>query len=582
MLRKISLMLILGALTLLTQPAVSQESGGLIIEANPRTASGIGSLNPLLCNNPECGRLVGLLFPTLLAYDPASGLLASASAQNNGLVMEPQIGGNAVQSFKLRGDMRWSDGQPVTAYDVFFSYLAITSETLGSPYRGRLTRRISGARVVDEHAITFAYEAADCATPTRTNFPIAPAQVFDPDFKLFVDRLNTRDIQPYQDWLKAYPAQKFSALLEHPFNLEPSVTAGAFRFKAVRPGQDIRLATENGEQAFAYLDLPSGLNPTEAFLTGQTNLLINPPYQQRDDLKFRADLQITEYPGQTWDYIAFNLADPLRPHNAFNARGQARDQGRHPLFGDVRVRRAIQLGINVPELIEVAFLGYGTPLAANLLPSSWAFNPDLKPIAYNPREAEDLLEAAGWKDVNRDGIRECVGCQYTTTGHMLAFDLMVMEGNERSVAAELIRRQLARIGVSVNPRPMDAGSVLGEARQQRFDAYLGGWTEPAFYDPDQSGLFTAAGDVIGAGNNTGSYNNPQIEALMKQARSLPGCAPDARANIYRELQTILQADQPYVWLYAPDNMIIAQGGVLGFKPYPNQPLWNMRDWLVIP
>lgn len=582
MMRRLSvgLLLVLVANLLVAAPAAGQDGvgNGVIVEINPSGESGIGPLNPLLCTNADCQRVVDWLFPALFATDPANGAVIGGSVDNDGLVTQPQIDAKAgeEQIFTLR-DLTWSDGTPVTAYDVFYSYLALVSETVNSPQRAQLRRLITGARVIDKQTIAFVYAAPDCATTSRTNFRIAPAHVFDPDFASFVDWGNaqTVGVQPAKTWLDVYPDQKFRVLFNHEFNTNPSATAGLFQLAAVRPMEDIRLSARSGALAFVYRDLPPGMDDVQYFLSGKSSLLINPPYERRADLRATPDIQISEYPGTEWDYIAFNLANPDKPKSAFDDRGQLNDQGYHPLFGDVRVRQAIQLGIDVPEIIDAAYLGNATRLSANLPPTSWAFNRDLKPVAYDPVGAQRLLEAAGWKDVDGDGIRECHGCQYAKDSTPLAFNLLVAGGSQRDIAAEFIRRQLLRIGVTVN---VSAGSGQSVAAAQQFDAYLGGWTTD---DPDQTALFTRTGDVLNTGSNMSSYYNEQVEALMAQARSVSGCDRAARTDLYRQIQTILQADQPYVWLYATNEMVVAQGGVRGFAPYPNDPLWNVRDWVVI-
>jgi len=239
------------------------------------------------------------------------------------------------------------------------------------------------------------------------------------------------------------------------------------------------------------------------------------------------------------------------------------------------------MAIDVNPLIDASLLGYGTPIALNRIPGTWAHNNNLTLIAYDPRGAEQLLESIGWKDADRDGIRECRSCLYGREGQALSFDLMVMSNGRREIAAELVSQQLRRIGVYANLRVMDSGSVLTEAQGQRFDAYMGGRIQRYPADPDQTGLFTRAGDVVNVGSNAGSYYNPEIDELMNKALTLPGCAPDARAAIYGEIQAILQEDQPYVWLYAQTDMIVASGGLQGFNPLPNQPFWNVRDWIVV-
>jgi peptide/nickel transport system substrate-binding protein len=555
---------------------------GVIVEGNPVGADSIGSLNPLLCNNVYCRRITDFLFPTLYAVDPATGLPAPASDDNYGLAVDIIAPTESPRQIQLRDDLVWSDGTPVTAYDVFYSYLAITSRYLDSPFTS-IRGLIPAARVVDELTIEFAYAETNCSIPARTSFPIVPAQVFDPGFRQIVDDFTADgDLTAwYKAWLDFYRPFRFALVNSHPFNAAPNVTAGVYRFAQLLPGEEIRLVTENSDLAFIYRDIEPGMDQTQFFLDGGSNILVNPPYRVRADLLANPDLQIIQTPGSTWDFIAFNLANPAMPRGAFNGDGVALEQGHHPLFGDLRVRQAIQKAINVEQLIDAALLGYGTPVASSRIPGTWAANDSLTPQAYDPRGAERLLEQAGWRDVDEDGVRECVSCQYAPKGRSLFFDLMVVSDGSRDIAANLIARQLIEVGVSANIRAMDAASVSDEIRRQQFDAYMGGRTQRFPTEPDQTALFSRASDTLYTGNNVGSYFNPQVDTLMAEALSLPGCDAAARADIYRDIQALLQEDQTYIWLYAAQDMVVAQG-INGFAPLPNNPFWNVRDWIVVP
>ena len=164
----------------------------------------------------------------------------------------------------------------------------------------------------------------------------------------------------------------------------------------------------------------------------------------------------------------------------------------------------------------------------------------------------------------------------------MVFALLYAETGEPRLPlmASLIEAQLDRVGFNVFTRGVDPGALMNQMRRQEYDAYLAGWTESYPVNPDQSHLFTHSGDVLEEGFNTGSYYNETVEALMAQARNLPDCDYEARAEIYRQIQVILQEDQPYVWLFAPNTLVAARGSVIGFDPYPNAPFWNVRDWLV--
>lgn len=554
-------------------PAASQDGRGVVIEPSPQGVSGDDWFNPQLCGDTQCQRLAGFLYPTLLATDPATNMPSSAATGNYGLVVDPTLQEGNVQTLKLRDDLTWSDGVPITAYDVLYSYLnAIRADGVIS--RTGRQERILGARVVDEHTIAFQYASPDCSSLPRSNFRIIPYHTFQPNFIEWVEAMNGagNDIPAVSVWFDAHrDLNAFNFWVSNP-NLSPEPTAGIFTMSDVRPNEDIRLV--GGNSAFVYRAIPDGMTATDLFLSGKANVLINPPLERRDDIRATPGLQVADMPSGQWDAIVFNMADPNKPKSAFDDQGNLVDQGHHPLFSDVQVRRAVQMAIDVHEIIEVVFHGNATPMASSLPPTSWAFNPGLKPSTYDPIGAEHLLESAGWKDVNGDGVRECHGCLYGQEGMALQFSLGAEPSQDLYEAADLIAQQLRKVGFIVS-----SNSEAGIESQQ-FDAHL--TTFDAVPDPDQSYLFSHAADILNVTGNNGSYYNEQIEALLQQARSVPGCEQTKRADLYRQIQTLLQDDQPYAWLYARNDLYVAQGGVSGFAPYAGNPFWNIRDWVVTP
>ncbi len=553
---------------------------GIIVEGNPVGTDNIGALNPLLCDNLYCRRITDFLFPTFYAVDPVNGLLLSAGEGNYGIALDVSAPTDTTGRIRLREDLLWNDGQTVTAYDVLYSYLAATSQRISTPYSS-LRTMITAARVIDEYTIELGFEQANCSIPARMNFPIIPAHVFDPLFREIVDEMGTsRELTPWFDeWLKMYPPSRFAVLNNHPFNTVPTVSAGVFQFAERLPAEEIRLATPDGETAFIYRDIQSGMTETQNFLSGNSNVLLNPPVEQRDNLIADLDVEVTQLAGSTWNYIALNIADPNLPRSAFDGAGKALEQGHHPIFGDARVRQALQKAIDVNRIIDIALLGYGTPIASSRVPGTWAANDTLLPPTYDVAGAKRLLDEAGWIDRNADGVRECHGCLYATEGRDLSFELLVASGGGREVAANLIARQLDDVGFYVDTYEIDSGSMFDQLRFQEFDAYMTAETQSYPTEPDQSALFTRLSDVLYGGRNFGSYTNPDVEKLMDEALNLPQCDAAERADLYQQAQAVLQADQPYIWLYAPQEMMVTRD-IIGIDPLPNRPFWNIQDWIV--
>ena len=100
-------------------------------------------------------------------------------------------------------------------------------------------------------------------------------------------------------------------------------------------------------------------------------------------------------------------------------------------------------------------------------------------------------------------------------------------------------------------------------------------------DTDQLQLFGPSNDdPANQGSNGSSYYNPEFVRLAIEANSVPGCDPAKRAEIYAQIQQLLQDDQPYLWLYVQNLMYAAGPDVAGFDAQPNLPLWNVSTWKI--
>ncbi len=540
--------------------------GGILVESTSETTLTAASFNPMYCTEEldVCRHLMEKVYPSLFAVDPETGLLLAGETGNFGVVVEPTL--TPDETWTLRRDLVWSDGTPVTAYDVFFTWAArVWFLYMDSPIRAM--------QVVDEYTLSVEYRSAACSALPRANFLILPSHVYSQDFHEYVDAQQALKLRPLSEWFEFNNhefAQYFSNL-QNRTDIPP--TAGAFEIAEVRPNEEIRLISDD----LAYILRASETSAVDAFLSGDIDLLINPPINRRADLLAATaanGLQIAEPLSTSSDFILFNVANPGRPRSAHYDSGAPIDQGAHRVFSNVDVRRAFQLAIDMDEIIRVAFQGDAVPLASTLPATSWAYNPDLEPSGFDPREAEALLEAAGWKAIYWNGTRVCLGCETAEDGTLLSITLTYQTGKGREIVAELIGRHLRRVGFDVR-----VGSGDFPADQQHFDAYL--MEIEADPDPDQWLRFSAQGDVIDSGPNITSYHDEALSELLNEARTLPGCNPAARAELYREAQALLQEQQPYAFLYTRTDFIAAQPSVVGFAPIAGRPFWNTAEWRVI-
>lgn len=557
----------------LVAPAVAQEGeGGIIIEGN--FGGDPASLNALLASDTTSTRITNLLFPGFVNVDPSTANYAEYSPEGGlaigGIVQDWEVDDTGtVYTFNLRQDLTWNDGEPITSEDVLYTWGAVQASAEGivdSPRNYVIDPSgesgILSVEAIDDYTVEVTYATAECtALGYAGALAPVPAHVLPADY---------------------------SELNDAEYNLAPTVSAGAFAFSALNPSEQVALVGDDtwfdapeggvGLEGFIYSVVPDQTVVVEQFLAGETNIIDTPAVARREEIR-GTDAQTYDFAGNSWDYLAMNTADPSNPQSAYDAEGNPIDQGSHPIFGDVRVRQALALAVDVDAIIDAAVFGEGERMTSFIVPASWAYASELPPLAFDPDAAAALLEEAGWVDSDGDGVREASGAEFAEDGTPLSFTLFTNNGNTRRTAVgTIVQDQLAQIGVQVDFQTIDFNTLLDLLDSQTFDAAILGWRNGYPDDPDATQLFSDAGDVVGAGSNFTSYNNETFNDLNIQAKSLAGCDQAERAAIYAEMQEIFQQDVPYIPLFVQNGFYAAGPDVEGFSPYPSQLFWNVGTW----
>lgn len=543
---------------------VQPGQGGVIIEGN--FGGDPANLNPILANDTSSNRIISLIYPALIGVDPATALYRKDDPA--ALVKDWSVSDDGkVYTFTLRDDWKWNDGTPITSADVLYTWNAYVEGGKGVVDTAGvyLLDIIDKVEAPDPQTFVVTFKQADCtAIGSAAGLTPVPSHVLPADYT----QLNDAE-----------------------FNLDPTVTQGVFNFSQFVPGERVSLVANqdypgaiNGvvlPEGWVYKSVADQTVLTEQFLAGETNVIDGPPVNRRSDLRADANTNVYSFPGNAWDYLALNFADPTNPQNALDDKGNPIDQGHHPLFGDPRVRQAISLAINVDDIIKGAVFGEGDRMASTMIPASWAYDKTLAPIPFDPAQAAKLLDEAGWIDDDNDPTtpRVAKGAMYAPDGTKASFVLYTNEGNSRRGAiGTIVQDELKQIGIAVDFQAIDFNTLLDIMDGQTFDAFILGWRNGYPDDPDQTQLFSTTSDVVGSGSNNVSYSNPELDKLMEQARALPGCDPVERAKIYAQIQAITQKDLPYVPLYTIAGMYAARNEVTGFSPYPSQMYWNVETW----
>jgi ABC-type transport system substrate-binding protein len=521
-----------------------------------------------VCSEAACLRLLRLAFPLLFPVNAATGTINAAEAREPALITDPPVQPQREQQYHIGADRLWSDGSPMTAYDVAFSLIG---HELATPAPLRV---LDGVRIDDPQSLTVSYRAPDCTSQTRLNTRIVPVALAASDFRAFAESVGQaqRGIPTLTDWLEAfrdwYRVSEWQALFVEADDDE-IIWGGQFIPQDRLEFADFRAAET--DLALAIPPNATSENATTALQMSAANLILDPPLTERENLRRLGDIQLYESPGYATDRLVFNLSDPSYPRDAF-IDGEPLEQLPHPILSDVRVRRAIRYAIDTQALIDVALVGDGVALNGAYSPASWAYDPSLPPWQYNPSAAEQLLDEAGWRGEDE---RLCLACAYPERRVYLSLRLMVDSDPVRQRVAGMIARQLGQVGINIS-------IVGGDGSGQDYDLLLTGTSGATVRsrEPDLTQQFSPQADVVYVPQgNTGSYSDPQLDALLERARATATCSLDERAAAYRDVQQYLNEQLPATWLYARDDFYAARG-IVNFSPLPGEPLWNLTDWVV--
>jgi peptide/nickel transport system substrate-binding protein len=279
-----------------------------------------------------------------------------------------------------------------------------------------------------------------------------------------------------------------------------------------------------------------------------------------------SNLQFQSFPALSVNFLSLNWADPTAPQPAYDESGNLVEQAPHPIFSDPAVRRAVAMGFNIDDVVATLGENGGTPLVGAVAPTiGWAYNSELQRLPYDPEGAMAVLEEAGWVDSDGDGVRERDGVRLAFT---ISYSNILQHFETTALVAQ---DQLNQIGFEVTLELVEWANYLDQVYfGQTYDATpmsnSGGTNTP---DPnDFMTLLLSTEDVPGSGNNLASYINPEVDALINEARTLPGCDPAERAAIYYEIQQIAFDDVAYNFTYVPNIFHVANSRIGNFNPGP--------------
>ncbi|MDY7093985.1 MAG: ABC transporter substrate-binding protein [Acidobacteriota bacterium] len=440
---------------------------------------------------------------------------------------------NKTLTFHIRKGLVWSDGVPITAEDVRWTWEAQTSPEIAWD-NASLKATITQVEVLDEHTVRFHFTHAYPGQLVHVNEGvILPKHAWE---KL-----------PFSEWRR-----------NGRWFVDNLVVSGPFDLEDWKPQQEIVLRRNERyfEPGKPYLDravlriIPDSASQLTQLLAGSLDFMRQVPAATADRVAAGPDTKLVTFWPPQFTTLIWNL--------------------RNPLFADTQVRQALTLAIDRQAIVDTIWFGYARTSPSPYITSVWGHNPDIEEFPYDPDQARELLAAAGWKDADGDGILD-------RDGQPFRFELMVNAGNQERVdAAVMIQQQLRQVGIDVQPATLDWNAIGDLLDRRAFEATITGLAVETSLD--LSPYFHS--QSIEERLNLSSYSNPEVDRLLEAARSELELE-NSKPYLYK-IQELLHRDQPMTILWEPQRLVGMSWRLQGARPNPISTLHNLHEWWLIP
>ena len=371
-------------------------------------------------------------------------------------------------TFKLRKDVYWHDGQPFTAEDVVFTFNQIIYnddipisvrksfefdhpvDTLTSS--SRKTRMT--VRMLDDHTVEFTLPVPFSPLLRSMNTAIYPEHI-----------------------LAAYiDIGTFTEAWDLDTPLASIVGTGPFTITSYTPDDRLVLTrnpdywmTDRAGNKLPYLEevvillTPNRTKAQDRFLSGDADILHVPNslFTQLEPLQHTDDFTIHRIgPGTVMQFLTFNM----NPESDSTTGQHHIDPVKLQWFTNLQFRRAIALSINKPAIIRHTQSGLGYPSWSYIGPDTNDFhNPDVPKNLYDHYTANDILDALGWIDTNKDGTRE------DSNGNEIRFTITTTQDSNLRDMAEMIVEDLDHIGIDAGVETLSAYNDLIDRITNTYD-----------------------------------------------------------------------------------------------------------------
>lgn len=517
-------------------------------------------INPLYANISDVDHDISQLLYSSLFQRGGNGELVKDLAENYEISED-----NKIYTFTIRAGVKWHDDTLLTVDDIIFTFNAIQD----SEYKSSLRAGFIGVDIekIDDRSFKF---------------------ILSDPYAAFLELL-TFGILPSQYWHQISPESASLAEL----NLKP-IGSGPYRFDKFVKDKTGHIKEYNLIINEDYYGAAPFINITYKFFPNFAEAVAALNDSNVDGISYLPQ-EFRENLIKPKAYNFHKLYLPQLTVIFFN-------QANNPALADKNVRQALALSVDRSKIINNILAGNAHVVNGPILPNSFAYYNDIKLYDYNPAQAKELLDKAGWQlaEITADDIAQAEAdatsedeniknkaalIQYLGQGNWRRKDnnyftltLTTVERNENEDIVKAVQQYWQEIGVKTEIAVLPASQMQAEIIKPRnFEALFYG--QVVGTDPDPYAFWHSS--QIGAnGFNLANYANPEVDQLLEDARLISNI--DERKEKYKQFQEIIAEAEPAIFMFSPTYTYIQSNKLKGFNVsnilYPSDRFANINEW----
>jgi peptide/nickel transport system substrate-binding protein len=447
------------------------------------------NLDSRVGNDNPSGRMFDLIYSGLIKVTPTMDYAPD-------LAEKWETPDDRTIVFHLNPNAKFHSGQPVKAADVKWTYDSLMAPNFVSSKKSGYSA-VDHIETPDDHTVIFKLKEPNAGIFDNLTLGVLPTGA----------DTNTYKTRP--------------------------IGAGPYKVVDFRPDDRVVLAAFDQWHGGApkiknviVRTIPDATTRMLELRRGSINFEVNAiPFENVAEFDKSPDFKVVKSPGSVYQYIAFNLRDPI--------------------LSKKLVRRAIAHAIDRERICRDLQRGYATPTDTMFAQGHWARADNLPTYPYDPARAKQLLAQAGYPK-----------------GFSAVFKTSTdVEANSR---AQVFQQMLKDVGINMQIQSNETSTFLADIQKGNFQMYS--YTRNGIQDPDFYYIIFYSKNIPPEGQNRGYYNNPRVDQLIMQGRTTFDRA--RRKPVYVEIQKILQDDLPYLSLYLQTNVAVMRSNVDGYVQYP--------------